>query len=261
MHRPTRIASAVAALGAVAALALTACSSDSEDTPAQASDPAAASLLSQAADSTEALTGAHVTLSADGKFQGMNATEVVADVNTDPVAGTGTVTLNMGSETTEAPFVYVDGKLYANVDEKGWIDYGDGRSIYDVSKILDKEHGVPAVLRAIEGAEEDGTEQIDGVSTTKVTGTVPASKVAALTGSTGKAAVESTESLDTTVWVTDDGQVARVEVNPAPETSVIINISKWNETVDVEKPAKIESPKATPSTSVPADQPTREPVK
>ncbi|MFM9376504.1 LppX_LprAFG lipoprotein [Gordonia sp. VNK21] len=259
MHRPNRLVAAVVALGAAAALSLTACSSDDSGEKAPASsDPAASELLTKAADSTEALKGAHITVTVNGDLPGMNATSVVADVNTDPVSGSGEATLNMGGTESKAPFVYLDDRLYANVQDKGWIDYGDGRSIYDASKVLDPEAGVPAILRSLEGAQEAGKEDVDGVSATKVTGTVPASKVAGLTGATGKSATEATEALDTTVWVTDDNQVAKVEVAPAAETTVTVTLSDWNKTVEVSKPDDVETPKATPTTSAPADQPTRE---
>ena len=262
MKRRQRVLGAVVALGAAAALALTACSSDSdtEPTPA-ASDPAATELLNKAADATEALTGAHLKITVDGAIQSINATGVEADVNTKPtVSGKGTATLNMGGKTAEAPFVYIDNAFYANVDGEGWINYGDGRSIYDVAQVLNPETGVPSILRGLEGAKTDGTEQIDGVTATKVTGTVPAKTVAGLTGATGEDATTSTDPLDTTVWITDENQVARVLVEPAQDTTLTIDISKWNTSTEVTKPTGVQTPTVRPTAPPASDEPTREPA-
>ncbi|GAA4751126.1 LppX_LprAFG lipoprotein [Gordonia alkaliphila] len=257
-----RLLGAVVALGAAAALTLTACSSDSDDSqPAPASsDPAATELLNSAADATAALTGAHVTMAVDGSFQSMNATAVEADVNTKPLAGKGTATLNMGGTSVQAPFVYLNDNFYANVDNKGWINYGDGRSIYDVALLLNPDTGIPNVLRSMEGAATAGDEQVDGVATTKVTGTVPAKAIAGLTGATGESAKDSTDAVDTTVWITEDNQVARVIVAPTNELKLTVDVSKWNTTSEVKAPSPIATPSAKPSTPPASDQPTTDKV-
>lgn len=259
MKRSHRLFGAVLALGAAAALTLTACSSSEDSTPAPTtSDPAATQLLNTAADQTAALTGAHVTMKVDGPaYQGLNATAVTADVNTKPaVSGKGTATLNMGGKSVDAPFVYVDDSFYANIDGQGWINYGDGRSIYDVSQILNPDKGVPHILRSLQGAKVDGAEQIDGAATTKVTGTVPAKEVSALTGATGQN--DSDKSLDATVWITDDGQVARVAVQPDDKVTLTVDISGWNSSVEVSKPAGVQTPTAKPSAPPASGEPTRE---
>lgn len=261
MHR-RRLLGAVMALGAAAALTLTACSSDSGDngsTPAS-SDPAATELLNSAADATAALTGAHVQLKVDGTFQSMNATAVEADVNTKPLAGKGTATLNMGGTSVQAPFAYLGDRFYANVNDKGWINYGDGRSIYDVSLLLNTDTGIPHVLRSMEGAATAGNEQVDGVSTTKVTGTVPAKAVAGLTGATGEGAKDSTDAVDTTVWITEDNQVARVVVSPADDLKLTVDVSKWNTTTEVAAPRTVSTPSSKPATPPASDQPTTDKV-
>ncbi|MEZ5212049.1 MULTISPECIES: LppX_LprAFG lipoprotein [unclassified Gordonia (in: high G+C Gram-positive bacteria)] len=260
MKRRHRILGAVMALGAATALTLTACSSsdDSGSKPA-ASDAAATELLNKAADATAALTGAHLTVNVDGPaFQSLNATAVEADVNTKPnVSGKGTATLNMGNKTVKAPFVYLDESFYANIDDQGWINYGDGRSIYDVSQVLNPDKGVPHILRSITGAKIDGTEDVDGAKATKVTGTVAAKDVTALTGASGKNATESTESMKTTVWITDQNQVAKVVVAPSDKVTLTVGISKWNSSVEVTKPDNVKTPSAKPTAPPAGGGPTR----
>ncbi|ALG84386.1 LppX_LprAFG lipoprotein [Gordonia phthalatica] len=262
MKRSKRFAIVAAVAAVAAAVALTGCSSDDGSKDAPASDANATATLNSAADAAAALTGAKVVLDIQGSLQGVNASKVEADVATKPkVAAEGTATLKMGDKSSSAPFVYVDDHMYANIDDKGYIDYGDGRSIYDVSKILDAEKGVPFILRNITGAKEDGSETIDGVETTKITGTVAAKDLSGLTGASPEAkGLES--DIPVTVWVTKDGKnnVARVLAEPAEGASMTINLSEWGKTVDAKKPADVKSPSAKPTTAPKSGEPTRQPV-
>ncbi|GAC80069.1 lipoprotein LprA [Gordonia malaquae] len=260
MNRSYRLVAGAFAGVVAASVILTGCSSSDDSgssSTTAASDSAAKSTLDAAATATEALTGAHIVLSIDGKLQSLNATKVEADVETKPeLKGKGRTTLNMGNRTTEAPFVYIDGKLYADVADKGYQDYGDGRSIYDVSKILDSKNGVPAILRALQGANKAGTETVNGVETTKITGTVSGKDLAGLasTPSTGELA-EAT--YDATVFVTNDGKnnVARVVVSPAKDATLTVDISKWGQKVDVTKPKNVEAPTAKPKSTTSGETP------
>ncbi len=261
MNRSQRVAAGAFAGAVAASIILTGCSSSddagSETTTSAASDSAAKSTLDAAATATEALTGAHLVVTVDGKVQSLNASKVDADVETKPeLKGKGTTTLNMGGRTVSAPFVYIDGKLYANVGDKGFQDYGDGRSIYDVSKVLDTEKGVPAILRGMQGATKSGSETIDGVKTTKITGTVTGKELAGLasTPSTGKLAEQT---FDTTVYITDDGKnnVARVVVTPAKDATLTVDVSKWGQKVEVAKPKGVEAPTAKPKSTTSGETP------
>lgn len=246
--------------GAVAAtMVLTGCSSSDDGgdgTPA--SDAAATSALESAATATQELTGAHVVLSVDGQLQSLNATKVDADIETEPeLEGKGTTTLNVGGKSVDAPFVFIDGKLYANVDGSGFQDYGDGRSIYDISKILDPETGVSNILRNVDGAQKAGDETVNGVATTKITGTVSGKTLSGLT-STVAEGPGSDASYDATVYITkNDNQVARVVVSPTERVTMTVDLDKWNEEVDVEKPTAVEAPTKKPEAPK-SGEPTRD---
>lgn len=264
MKRSKRFAIVAAAAVLAATVALTGCSSDdsgSDDAPA--SDANATSTLNAAADTAAALTGAKVVIDVEGSLQGLNASKVEADISTKPeLVGEGTATLTMGSDkSASAPFVYVDDHMYANVDNKGFIDYGDGRSIYDVSNVLNADKGVPHVLRSIKGAKEDGSETIDGVKTTKITGTLPAKELSGLTGASPQAKGLD-EDIPVTVWVADDGSnnVVRVSSEPAKGASLTVTLSDWGKTVKVTKPADVKSPSAKPSAAPKSGEQTRTPV-
>ncbi|GAA4660362.1 LppX_LprAFG lipoprotein [Gordonia humi] len=260
MNRSHRLVVSGAAAAIAAAMVLTGCSDndDGGENAPTTSDSTAKSALDAAATATEELTGAHVVMTVDGAIQSLNATKVDADIETEPqLEGKGTTTLNMGGTTVQAPFVYIDGRLYANIDDQGFQDYGDGRSIYDVSKILDPEKGVPNILRNVEGATADGDETVNGVEATKITGTVTGETLAAIT-STAPGGKAAEASYDATVWIAKDGdEVARVLVSPADDVTVTIDLDKWNEKVDVVKPKTIEAPTEKPDAPT-SGQPTRE---
>ncbi len=63
------------------------------------------------------------------------------------------------------------------------------------------------------------------------------------------------------VWITPDNQLARVVLIPATNSTMTMNLSNWNNTVEVTKPATIAtpSPSGTPNPSdasrAPADHP------
>ncbi|MCF8569393.1 LppX_LprAFG lipoprotein [Gordonia sp. HY002] len=258
MNRPHRLIAGGFATAITAAMVLTGCSSSDDDQTKPASDAGAESTLEAAATATQALTGAHVVLSVDGQLQSINATKVDADIETKPkLEGEGTTTLNMGGKSVDAPFVYIDGTLYTNVDGAGFQDYGDGRSIYDISKILDPEAGVANILRNVDGAQEAGEETIDGTATTKITGTVTGKTLSGLT-STAAEGPGSDGTYDATIFITTgDNQVARVVVSPTERVTMTVDLNEWNKSVDVEKPTDVQAPTKKPDAPK-SGEPTRD---
>ncbi|OPX15934.1 LppX_LprAFG lipoprotein [Gordonia sp. i37] len=256
MHRAHRVATAAIATGIAAAITLTGCSSDSDsgsggnNTTASSSmnDPAA--LINAAADKTAALTGAHLGLTVDGKVPNVTVKKVDADLVTKPkTAAKGTATVMLGTTDSAAPFVYVDQHLYADIGNKGYVDYGDGRSVYDVSVVLNPEKGLANLLRNMQDPKTSGTEVIGGVKATRVTGTVAAKQLAALTGT--NITKNQDAQVPVNVWITPDNQLARVVLIPATNSTMTMNLSNWNNTVEVTKPATIAtpSPSGTPNPS------------
>lgn len=250
MQRAQRVATAAVAAGIATAIALTGCSSNSDSgssgsattTASTITDPAA--LVTAAADSTDALTGAHLNLAVAGTIPNLTAKGVDADIVTKPqTAAKGTATVLLGTTEVAAPFVYVDKHLYADINNRGFVDYGDGKSIYDVSVVLNPDKGLANLLRQIQNPTKAGSEQIDGVSTTKITGTVPAAALGPLTGA--NVTPNQAAPVPVTVWITSDNQLARVVLTPAPGATMTINLSKWNNAIEVTKPTQIVTPSAS----------------
>ncbi|MFT4396159.1 LppX_LprAFG lipoprotein [Gordonia lacunae] len=274
MQRAQRVAAAALSTGVVAAIVLTGCSASPTGSPTTTSasasttviaDPAAQ--LTAAATNTEALTGAHLDLVVDGTVPNLNAKKLTADLVTTPAdAAKGEATVVFGTKDPQeasAPFVYVGGVLYADIAGDGYLSYGDGKSIYDVSVFLDPEDGLANVLRTFQNPTGVGSETIDGVETAQVNGTVPAGALAALTGARQVVGPQDAP-VPTTVWLTTGtNQLARLVFTPNPAdttTTITVDLSDWNETVDVEKPDVIQTPTETPSGPPTPGQPTREPA-
>lgn len=267
MTRFPRVIAAAVSMGVIGAIALTGCSSDSDDGSETSENGSSPSLpiLASAAEATDALTGAHFRIEVDGTLQALNIASIEGDITNTPAdAAEGTATVKLGPEQeSETPFVYVDDTFYANINDDGYLDYGDGSSIYDVSVLLNSDQGLASVLRAIEDATEEGSETIDGVETTKVSGIVPAEAVARLSGSVRPGPdgelpeiPESDTDITAEVWITGDNQVAQLVVKPEnppaeqgeepEEVTMTIKLSEWDKTVEVQAPDNVVTPTEAP---------------
>lgn len=277
-HHIPRVATIALSCAAAASIALTGCSTESGSPTATGTSAAStetgsttviddpAAQVEAAAANTADLDGAHLDLSVEGSVPNLNAKKVTADLVTTPAdAAKGEATVVFGAEDpdeVEAPFVYVDGVLYADIAGDGYLSYGDGTSIYDVSVFLDPDKGLAHVLTELTDPTAIGSERIDGVETTKISGTVPAGALAALTGARQVVGPQDAP-VPTTVWLTTGtNQLARLVFapNPADENATItVDLGSWNETVDIERPAVINTPSVAPSGTPAPGQPTREP--
>ncbi|WP_197500120.1 LppX_LprAFG lipoprotein [Mycobacterium adipatum] len=220
---------------AAAVVALAGCSS--EPTSSESSVDAAA-LVQQSSEAMQGLTGAHFVVTAEGKIPNLKVTKLEADVASKPaVAAEGTATVQVGQQTQEAKLIFADGKLYSDIAEPGqWIDYGEGSSIYNLSVLLDPQQGLANALAKLQDPKVEGTEDIDGTATTKITGTASTNAVAELAGA--KKAPEKEQTVPMTVWIADDDPhyLVRAEITPVPDTKITMTLSDFGKQVNVSKP-------------------------
>ncbi len=105
------------------------------------------------------------------------------------------------------------------------------RSLYDPAAILDPDRGVAKVLASVRNAKTEGTEDIDGVSTYRVTGRVAKDVVENL--------VPGIKSdVDITFWVKQDGDHQPVKASVkigGPTVDVTLT--------DIDKQVSITAPK------------------
>jgi lipoprotein LprA len=207
-------------------------------TPAASGD--ATTILKSAADALRKVTGIHVSLVTHGEVPNLRVSKLDGDVSNTPktvATGTATVLLGASASPQDAKFVFVDGHLYSDLGKAGsYTDFGDGKSIYNVSVLLDPNKGLANVVSKLQGAAVAGNEQINGVAANKITGNASADDIATLAGF--KLTARDIKTVPTIVWVASDGSshLVQFQINPTPDTSVTLTLSEWNKQVTATKP-------------------------
>lgn len=205
---------------------------------ANATSAEAATLLKQAADVMRKTTGMHVAVAVDGEVPNIRVTKLDGDISTTPqTVATGVATVLVGSESQEAKFVFVDGHLYSDLGQPGsYTDFGNGASIYNVSVLLDPDKGLANLLANLKNGAVAGTQQVNGISTTKITGNSSASDIATLAGT--RVTDENVSTVPTTVWTASDGSshLVQIQISPTANTSVTLTMSDWGKQVTATKP-------------------------
>lgn len=243
-HPPRSVVATAVTLAVV--LAIGGCSSNggsggpgtATGTTVTTSSAEAATILKQAAEAMRKVTGMHVNLTVDGDVPNLRVTKLEGDISNSPqTVATGSATMLVGNKQEDAKFVYVDGHLYSDLGQPGtYTDFGDGASIYNVSVLLDPNQGLANLLANLEEASVTGSEQVNGVATTKITGNSAADDIATLAGSRLTSADVTT--VPTTVWIATDGSshLVQIKILPTPATSVTLTMSDWGKQVTATKP-------------------------
>ena len=118
----------------------------------------------------------------------------------------------------DAKFVFVDGNLYSDLASPGkYINYGDGISIYDVSTLLDPDRGLAMVLSNLKDPKVAGTEQVNGIPTTKITGSSSSNDISRLAGR--RLGPQDATTVPTTVWIASDGSRVRSVPRSGPRSA------------------------------------------
>ncbi|KAA1250533.1 LppX_LprAFG lipoprotein [Mycobacterium simiae] len=216
-------------LSAGLVLGLSGCSSDKPESAPQSSvtttaDPALVAELKQSLDATKALTSVHLAVRTTGKIDSMlGITSADVDVRANPIAAKGVCTYN---DQSGVPFRTKDD----NISVKLFDDWTNLGSVSDLSasRVLDPTNGVTTILSGISNLQAQGSEVIDGVPTTKITGTLPTDTVKLLDPG-------ARSSRPATVWVASDGshRLVRATVDLGSGT-VQVTLSKWNQPVNVD---------------------------
>jgi len=224
----------LAGLGvALAALAAAGCSGGGGGT---AKDPAA--VVRESAAATENVKSFHFTLdiakvptSAKGlQLTGAEGDAKVPDKLKAQVSGT------FAGFPLSTKLVSVGGKLWIENPLSGsWqsVDVGTTPAF-----LLDPQKGVLGVMHAMTDVKEDGSEDVGGVSTTRITGKIDAADVGPLVAATG-----GTGSVDVTLWIgKDDDILRRIEVSgpvgarESADAVRTVELSRFDEPVTVEAP-------------------------
>lgn len=221
---------ALAALAVVIGLVAGCSSSDSAD---QASAEAPA-LLQQSAQSTKALTSAHLDILVTGKIQGLPIKTLSGELTNVPAtAVSGNATITMKGVDVDIELVVIGGKLYASLSPGSWLDMGLALDIYDPSMILDPNIGLASMLNSFSDPTTQGTEKINDIETVKVTGELDPEAVNRLVPQ-----IKATEPMPGTAWIERGGEHRLVQamIDTGDGNSVQMTLSDWNKPVTVTKP-------------------------
>jgi lipoprotein LprG len=147
-------------LAGLSLLAFTACSQE-EAPPAEDVIPDAASAMAEVED-------VRFDLTVDGEVPGLDVKAADGVVTSDGAAeGTGTLTM-LGMDI-EAEYVVIGDEAWVKGPTGGFqqIPVGDEMLPYDPTVLLAPDSGIAALLNAVDSAEPQGTEVVDGMDTYK----------------------------------------------------------------------------------------------
>jgi lipoprotein LprG len=235
MQTRPRLAVLVSMLTAVllATVLVAGCSSSKEN---DAPLPDAATLLSDSQKTTAAQQSVHLLLTVDGEIKELPIASLTGDLTQTPaVAASGKVDIIfLGQKLEGVEFVIADGTLWGAITPGSWQDFGPAVDIYDVSAILNPDTGLANILADFSDPKADARENLNGVDTVRVTGTVSAdavNKIAPQIGATGP--------VPATAWIEEGGdhKLIQAKLEPTPGNSVQMTLSDWGKPVTVTKPA------------------------
>jgi lipoprotein LprG len=219
---------------ALTAAVATACSSD-EPSSSDGNLPDGKTLLQESAAATADITSAHFTLAVNGEIPGLSVKSAEGDLTREgggSGAAKGTVSMDLMGSLFEGEFVLVEDSLWVKGPTGGYQELPASmvRSLYDPAAILDPDKGIANVLKNVRDPRTEGSEDIDGVSTYKVTGTVTKDVVSSL--------VPGIDSdVDITFWLRqDDGhQPVKASVK-VPKGTVDVTLSDVDKQVEITAP-------------------------
>jgi uncharacterized lipoprotein YbaY len=229
-RKPAVKSAVLVVLGACLVLWLSGCASDKHDSAesspaATSSDPALVAEIRQAAEATKALTSVHLAVRSTGdpdSMLGISSADV--DVRANPFAVKGLCTYQ---GQAGVPFRIKDDVIGVKMFDD-WTTLGTVSDLA-ASRVVDPTNGMAKILSGITNLQRQGSEVIDGIPTTRITGIIPPETVKILDPGLRK-------SSPATAWIAEDGShrlvQARMELGPGQ--SVDVKLSKWNEPVNID---------------------------
>ncbi|HKN53692.1 MAG TPA: LppX_LprAFG lipoprotein [Amycolatopsis sp.] len=222
---------ALITLFALSAALVAGCTSNAPSSP---SLPDAGSLLKDSAASAGNFTSTHFALKVNGSVPGLSVQRLDGDLtkaNGGGAKGNGALTL-LG-QLVDAEFVLVNGSLYIKGPTGGWqkLPAALSSSLYDPSAILDPARGIPKLLAGVQNAKTEGEEDVNGVATYKVTGTVPKDAMSGLLPGIPADA-------NATIWVRKDAGHAPVKASLGFPGNATVDVTLS----DVDKPVTVTAP-------------------
>lgn len=214
-----------------------ACTGGSPGSPT-GSLPDGAGLLRESAKAMSELKTVRFDLAVDGTIPGVAIRSAEGELTRDGDVK-GTAQLTQGGGSSEIEFVMVDDSLYLKGPTGGFQELPSSfaASVYDPSKILDAEVGVPAMIAGATQAKTEAVEDVDGTQTYRIAVTVPKDKLAVLLPGVSS-------DLSGHLWVAtaDPKRLVRAKMDVPAEgggspASVTMTLSGFDEPVTITPPS------------------------
>lgn len=226
-----------------------------ESTPATGSGPSASgdedavALLTSASETMANLKTFHFeieTLQGGDTSIGVNVQKIEGDVRR-PLDFQATITAKVPFGTITVRAVGIDGvfSIQNPLENDGsWMTLDGGNELFS---LVNPDIILLLAVRALQDAKIDGTEKIDGVETTLITGQIDFQNIAKAFGNDGErsdvASQLATTPLDVLVWIDSETRIHAIELNGAllaidsDTSSRMITFSAYDEPVEIAPPA------------------------
>lgn len=197
----------------------------------------ATALVNQSAQTTRLMQSVAINLTVSDSIQALPMRKVNGSLTSTPspaAKGNGTFRVNGNTLVTE--FIVIDGQLYSKPSGTNTFQsLGEARTIYDPAVILDRDRGLANIIANVKNPKSAGTQTIDGVNATKVTGTVDATVLDPVFPSQGDQKL--TGALPVTLWIDSKAPYNLVQMTVTVGSGEIkLATSQWQQPVTVTKP-------------------------
>lgn len=203
----------------------------------------AAQLVQDVSKATTALRSVHIIL-ATTNLTTLPMESVDADVTNQPeghggqAVGHATIRLAPQAPPIAKDFLVTDKTMYTKNETGTYTSVGEAKKIYDPGIILDKDKGLGAAIGKVQNPKVAGNENINGVATVKVTGTIDSAVIDPIIPQIGKGG----GNLPITLYITDvkatpggAANLVRMVVDK-DQGNVTITLSAWGQPVNIPNP-------------------------
>jgi len=202
----------------------------------------AGQLVQDASKATTALHSLHIIL-ATTNLTTLPMESVDADVTNQPkgngqAVGHASIRLAPQAAPVAKDFLVTNKTMYTKTDAGKYVSVGEAKKIYDPGIILDPDKGLGSAIGKVQNPQVAGNENINGVATVKVTGTIDSAVIDPIIPQIGKGG----GNLPITLYITDvkatpggTANLVRMVVNK-DQGDVTITLSAWGQPVNIPNP-------------------------
>lgn len=215
-----------------------------------AAAPQVATLLTNSAKVTGDLRSLHVELDTFNittlPMEYVHGNVNIAAEGNGQAKGSASVRSGPNTPAVSKEFVVWNRTMYTKGPDGKYVSMGPAEKIYDPAVILDKDKGLANIIGKVQNPVQAGTENINGIPTVKITGTIDAAVIDVVVPQLGK----DGGTLPITLYIADTNAPAtstiptpaqpylvQLGVNKDPG-NVRITMSDWGKPITIEDPTK-----------------------